>query len=187
MVRGLLLCLLLLAGHAVSFADGEALPYRIAVVNMVVVLEQAPQAAAEGKRLEELYAGREQALKQEQIELQQLQEKFRQSADTLSQDVRVQNERELRALQRDYSRKVEDLREEIRIAKDAALEKVQEQVEQAVEAVRAQGQIDVVFRESDYIVASARVNVTDKVLAHLQQQFDKEQEQQAGGKPTSGE
>lgn len=165
---GLLFTLLI---HSV-WAEDVSPSYRLAVVNVVKVLEQAPQAAAEGKRLESLFAAREAALAQEQLELQRAREALQSTGETLPEAERIQRERELRTLERDYSRKQEDLREEIRFAKDAALEKVQEQVEQAVEAVRAEGQIDIVFRESNYIVASARVNLTDKVLAYLQQQFD---------------
>ena len=185
---GLLFTLLI---HSV-WAEDASPSYRLAVVNVVKVLEQAPQAAAEGKRLESLFAAREAALAQEQLELQRAREALQSTGETLPEAARIQRERELRTLERDYSRKQEDLREEIRFAKDAALEKVQEQVEQAVEAVRAEGQIDIVFRESNYIVASARVNLTDKVLAYLQQQFDSQKVPAANTNskapvPTSGE
>lgn len=186
---GLLLSLLF---NSVRAEDPNP-PYRMAVVNLVKVLEQAPQSAAEGKRLESLFAAREAALAQEQLELQRAREALQATGDTLPEAEQVQRERELRTLERDYSRKQEDLREEIRFAKDAALEKVQEQVEQAVDAVRAEGQIDIVFRESNYIVASARVNLTDKVLAYLQQQFDSAQPaandatEANPAKPASGE
>jgi len=175
------------------WAEDTNPPYRMAVVNLVKVLEQAPQSAAEGKRLESLFAAREAALAQEQLELQRAREALQATGDTLPEAEQVQRERELRTLERDYSRKQEDLREEIRFAKDAALEKVQEQVEQAVDTVRAEGQIDIVFRESNYIVASARVNLTDKVLAYLQQQFDSAQPaandatEANPAKPASGE
>ena len=186
---GLLLSLLF---NSVRAEDPNP-PYRMAVVNLVKVLEQAPQSAAEGKRLESLFAAREAALAQEQLELQRAREALQATGDTLPEAEQVQRERELRTLERDYSRKQEDLREEIRFAKDAALEKVQEQVEQAVDTVRAEGQIDIVFRESNYIVASARVNLTDKVLAYLQQQFDSAQPaandatEANPAKPASGE
>lgn len=176
MLRLTLIGLLLSLCMEIGWAEDSTLPHRLAVVNVVKVLEQAPQAAAEGKRLESLFAAREAALAQEQLELQRARETLQSTAEVLPEAQRVQRERELRTLERDYSRKQEDLREEIRFAKDAALEKVQEQVEQAVEAVRAEGQIDIVFRESNYIVASARVNLTDKVLAYLQQQFDSAKE-----------
>lgn len=176
LLQRLLILLLLSLFTSSGWAEDPSPSYRIAVVNLVKVLEQAPQAAAEGKRLESLFAARETALAQEQLELQRARETLQSTAEVLPEAQRVQRERELRTLERDYSRKQEDLREEIRFAKDAALEKVQEQVEQAVEAVRAEGQIDIVFRESNYIVASARVNLTDKVLAYLQQQFDSAKE-----------
>ena len=193
MLRLALIGLLLSSLLSSVWAEDPSPAYRIAVVNLVKVLEQAPQAAAEGKRLESLFAAREAALAQEQLELQRAREALQSTADVLPEAQRVQRERELRTLERDYSRKQEDLREEIRFAKDAALEKVQEQVEQAVEAVRAEGQIDIVFRESNYIVASARVNLTDKVLAYLQQQFDSAQPaaneatESDPAKPASGE
>lgn len=192
MLRLTLIGLLLILKIQSAWAEEPSSPYRIAVVNVVKVLEQAPQAAAEGKRLESLFAAREAALAQEQLELQRAREALQATGDSLPEAERIQRERELRTLERDYSRKQEDLREEIRFAKDAALEKVQEQVEQAVEAVRAEGQIDIVFRESNYIVASARVNLTDKVLAYLQQQFDNQQQPTAPSdskvtEPASGE
>lgn len=191
-LRLTLIGLLLILKIQSAWAEEPSSPYRIAVVNVVKVLEQAPQAAAEGKRLESLFAAREAALAQEQLELQRAREALQATGDSLPEAERIQRERELRTLERDYSRKQEDLREEIRFAKDAALEKVQEQVEQAVEAVRAEGQIDIVFRESNYIVASARVNLTDKVLAYLQQQFDNQQQPTAPSdskvtEPASGE
>lgn len=192
MLRLALISLLFTLGMQSARAEDPSPPYRIAVVNVVKVLEQAPQAAAEGKRLESLFAAREAALAQEQLELQRAREALQATGDSLPEAERIQRERELRTLERDYSRKQEDLREEIRFAKDAALEKVQEQVEQAVETVRAEGQIDIVFRESNYIVASARVNLTDKVLAYLQQQFDTQQTPAASSdskatEPASGE
>lgn len=192
MLRLTLIGLLLSLCMEIGWAEDSTLPHRLAVVNVVKVLEQAPQAAAEGKRLESLFAAREAALAQEQLELQRARETLQSTGDVLPEAQRVQRERELRTLERDYSRKQEDLREEIRFAKDAALEKVQEQVEQAVEAVRVEGQIDIVFRESNYIVASARVNLTDKVLAYLQQQFDSAKEATETDaphpvKPASGE
>lgn len=193
MLRLTLIGLLLSLLFNSVWAEDPNPPYRMAVVNLVKVLEQAPQSAAEGKRLESLFAAREAALAQEQLELQRAREALQATGDTLPEAEQVQRERELRTLERDYSRKQEDLREEIRFAKDAALEKVQEQVEQAVDAVRAEGQIDIVFRESNYIVASARVNLTDKVLAYLQQQFDSAQPaandatEANPAKPASGE
>ena len=193
MLRLTLIGLLLSLLFNSVWAEDPNPPYRMAVVNLVKVLEQAPQSAAEGKRLESLFAAREAALAQEQLELQRAREALQATGDTLPEAEQVQRERELRTLERDYSRKQEDLREEIRFAKDAALEKVQEQVEQAVDTVRAEGQIDIVFRESNYIVASARVNLTDKVLAYLQQQFDSAQPaandatEANPAKPASGE
>ena len=62
---------------------------------------------------------------------------------------------------------MEDFRDELRTARDLAMDSVQNVIFQAIEEVRAQQGIDLVFKENDYIAASKRVDMTDKVLAYL--------------------
>lgn len=159
--------------------------YRLAVVNLGKLLNEAPQALAETKRLESLFSSRESELSQEKLQLDNAQEALQLQADTLSEADRVQHERELRSRQRDYVRKLEDYREAVSIARNDSLQKVQDEIDQAVEAVRARDNIDLVFRESHYMAASERINMTDQVLAYLQQQFDQEQAHLSGSAPVS--
>ncbi|HPE60409.1 MAG TPA: OmpH family outer membrane protein [Thiolinea sp.] len=153
-------------------SPAAGIPYRFAVVNMNDILKRSPQSAAEGLLLSDKYSSQEKALAEEQERLKQEREDLQATGDTLSERERVQRESELRIRQRTYSRKFEDLRENLRLDKDTALERLQRQVAEAIDAVRIMEGIDIVFKESDFIVASERVNMTEKVLDYLQRQFE---------------
>lgn len=171
----LVLALTLQVSYAPARADSHAQPYRFAVVNMSAILKRAPQSAAESEQLEERFASRERALAVRQDELRRADEAFSRERSQLSADALVQRESKLRAFQRRLKREREDLREEVRISKDRALNRLQSKVSEAIEAVRQREAIDIIFRESDYIVASERMDVTDKVLEELQQQFESDE------------
>lgn len=157
-------------------ADEHDAPYRLAVVNMSDILKRAPQSAAESEQLEERFASRERALAVRQDELLRADEAFNRERAQLPTEQRVTRESELRAIQRALRREREDLREEVRLSKDRALNRLQRKVAEAIETIRQREAIDIIFRESDYIVASARVDITTKVLAELQRQFEAEQD-----------
>lgn len=167
--------LLVLMPYSLARADNHVQPYRLAVVNMSAILKRAPQSAAESEQLEERFASRERALAVRQEELRRADEAFSRERNQLSADALVQRESELRAFQRRLKREREDLREEVRISKDRALNRLQSKVSEAIETVRQREAIDIIFRESDYIVASERMDVTDKVLQELQQQFESDE------------
>ncbi len=175
------LVLLALAASIPAHANDLTQPYRFAVVNMAVVLKRAPQSVAESERLEERFASRERALAVKQEELRRADEAFGRERNLLSADARVQRESELRAFQRKLKREREDLREEVRISKDRALNRLQSKVAAAIAAIRQREAIDIIFRESDYIVASERMDVTRAVLAELQQQFESAQSESSAG------
>ena len=170
-----ILALLLIMPYSQARADSHVQPYRFAVVNMSAILKRAPQSAAESEQLEERFASRERALAVRQDELRRADEAFSRERNQLSADDLVRRESELRAFQRRLKREREDLREEVRISKDRALNRLQSKVSEAIEVIRQRESIDIIFRESDYIVASSRMDVTDKVLQELQQQFESDE------------
>ena len=158
--------------------------YRIAVVDMADVLKRSPQSAAESQLLEDKFAERERALVGEQEALTQAEDTFNREVPLLSPSERVARESQLRAQQRKLKRNREDLREEVRIAKDSALNRLQANVSQAIKAIREQESIDIIFRETDYVAASERVDITGQVLTYLQQRFE---EEMASKRPAVGD
>lgn len=166
------LCLLFF-GAGTATAEGAVASTRIAVVNVSVLLDEAPQAAAASEQLKAQYSPRELQLDAEQKRIQQLQDMLQResTSSAISADEKLQRERSLRKAQRVFSRKLEDFREELRTARDRAFEGVQTQIFQAIGHVREQQQIDVVLKESQFVAASDSIDITEQVLIHLRQQF----------------
>ncbi|CAA6826082.1 MAG: Outer membrane chaperone Skp (OmpH) [uncultured Thiotrichaceae bacterium] len=154
-----------------ALAETENAQYRFAVVQMSTILSQSPQSEAASEALRKRYIEREEALAKEQAAVQQAEEAFLEKQRTLPADELVKLESQLRKSQRDLKRSREDFREEVRLAKDQALSDLKKNVSFAIEVIRQQENIDIIFRESDYLVASPRVDITKKVLAYLYGQF----------------
>ncbi|MEZ5450738.1 MAG: OmpH family outer membrane protein [Thiolinea sp.] len=172
------------AVHAADEESGAA--FRFAVVNMADILKRAPQSAAESRQLEEQFAERERQLAVEQEALGEAEDQFDTTRALLTAAERLERESRLRARQRQLKRDREDLREEVRIAKEKAFDRLQANVDKAIEAVLEQESLDIIFREGDFVAASNRVNVTDKVLKYLLLQFEANRQPPAGSEIVPG-
>lgn len=150
--------------------------YRFAVVDFSQLLDQAPQAQAVTQRLEIRFSARESELAQEKLQLENAQQNLALSSEDLSPEALIQSERDLRSRRRAYFRKLEDYREEVSIARNNSLQEIQDAIDHAIESVREQQNIDLVLRESQYMVASKRINITQDVLAYLEQQFQQQRD-----------
>lgn len=168
-----LLVVLLLPALAIAEDNASTSPFRIAIVDVSVLLENSPQSKAANEKLKSAYVPREESLNKEQQAIQQLEEALavRIEAGTVSEADKLEQQRELRDRKRKNVRALEDFREEVRTARDTAVDNLQSQIVLAIGEVREREQIDVVLRESDYIVASNRVDMTNKVMQHLEQKF----------------
>ena len=168
-----LLAVLLLPALVIAEDNASTSPFRIAIVDVSVLLENSPQSKAANEKLKSAYVPREESLNKEQQAIQQLEEALavRIEAGTVSEADKLEQQRELRDRKRKNVRALEDFREEVRTARDTAVDNLQSQIVLAIGEVREREQIDVVLRESDYIVASNRVDMTNKVMQHLEQKF----------------
>lgn len=175
-VSRLLFAVLALLGASMALADDAARPFRLAIVNVSTLLESSPQSKAANDKLKAAFVTREEGLNKEQQAIQQAEEELavRLEAGSISEEEKLQQQRELRDRKRKNTRALEDFREEVRTARDTAVDNLQTQIVQAIGEVREQEQIDVVLRESDYIVASDRGDITAKVMQHLEQKFQAE-------------
>ena len=165
---------LILASQSVAWAnDAATQPVRIAIVNVATLLENAPQSKAAEAKLKLDFVPREQKLAADQKQMQALEDELTQRNDVgaLPADEKIQRQRELRDRQRTYSREMEDFREEVRAARDTAIDTLQADIVKAIGEVREREKIDLVLRESNYIVASDRIDLTSKVMQHLVQKF----------------
>jgi outer membrane protein len=176
-VRHGLLAVLLLPALVLAENNAAERPFRIAIVDVSVLLENSPQSKAANEKLKSTFVPREESLNQEQQAIQRLEEALtlRIDAGTISEVDKLEQQRELRDRKRKNVRALEDFREEVRTARDLAVDSLQSQIVLAIGEVRETEQIDVVLRESDYIVASNRIDITSKVMQHLEQKFQADQ------------
>lgn len=149
-----------------AIATEDAFSTRIATVDVRLLLKDSPQSNVATEQLKKRFQPREKELDGELVSIQQLENELQQTLSELSKDEIIQRKREIRNKKRSRSRAVEDYREDLRLARNAALEDVQKIVFEAIETVREKEGIDVVIQ--DYVSASKRIGITDKVLLHLQ-------------------
>lgn len=149
-----------------AIATESTFSTRIATVDVRFLLKNSPQSNIATEQLKKRFQHREKELESEIASIQQLDNELRQMTPDLSQDEIIQRKRELRDKRRSHSRVVEDYREDLRLARNTALEDVQKTVFEAIDDVREKEGIDVVIQ--DYVSASKRSSITDKVLIHLQ-------------------
>ncbi len=152
-----------------SLALAEEPPARIAVVNLATLMEKSPQAQAASDKLKREYSPKEQELDTEKNAIKQAQDQLSAQVESgaLNAPDQLQQERDLRSRERTYTRNMEDFRDELRTARDIAMDGVQSVILQAIEEVRTREGIDLVFKETDYVTASKRIDMTEKVLAYL--------------------
>ncbi len=168
-----------------ALADAPAAePVRIAIVNFTTLLDNAPQSKAADAQLKANFVPREQKLAAEQKAIKQLEEEIATRIDdgSLREEAKVQRQRELRDRQRKYARDMDDFREEVRVARETAIDTLQAGIIQAIGEVREQEKLDIVLRESNYIVASDRIDITAKVMQHLEDKFQGQAAKPASGK-----
>lgn len=141
----------------------------IAVVNVAFLLKNAPEAELASQALKAEFSPRENALKEGQERISQLEAERDRNKSVWSTEQVRQADRQIRSLERERTRALEDFREELRFARDSALDDVQKSVFQAIEEVRIQRNIDIVIQE--YVAASQRVNLTTAVIDYLEEQL----------------
>lgn len=147
-------------------ASTDHLYTRIAVVSVSTLVSQAPQAKTASDALKQEYAEREAELDAEERAISDLQYQLKR-AENLSDEERLQQERMIRSRKRAYRRDREDFRSDLLSAREEKVAKIQNDVFNAIEEVRRQNKIDVVLKESDFIAASSRIDITDLVMKYL--------------------
>ena len=149
-----------------AIATESAFSTRIATVDVRFLLKNSPQSNTATDQLKKRFQHRETEITSEMASIQQLDQELKKMPPELSQDEIIQRKRELRDKRRSHNRVLEDYREDLRLARNTALEDVQKIVFQAIDNVREKEGVDVVIQ--DYVSASKRSSITDKVLIHLQ-------------------
>lgn len=161
LLKSLLALALLTMAMSVSAAE-----LKVGYVQVDKILQEAPQTAESGKRLEKEFSPRTQELDRMQKQIKDLESALDKDSLTLSEAARREKERDISNLKIEFQRKQRELREDVNLRKNEELSVLQDRINKAVTAVsEAEGYDLVVYGGVAY--ASKKVDITDKVLKSL--------------------
>jgi outer membrane protein len=163
--------LVAIACISVSSLPAIAQEVKIGVVNVNVLMEQAPQAKAAMDALQEEFAPRQRTILAEQKEFEDLTAKAQRDAAVMGETERRNTERDLRDMQRDLQRMQEEFREDLNLRRNEELGNLQRSLLKEVQDYAEAAGFDLIMGDG-VLYASSAVNVTERVLEAMQENFE---------------
>lgn len=153
--------------------SASAQDLRIGYVDMKRLFDSAPQVVNAREALDREFSPRNESLLSDEARLERLEAELAE-ATNLTAEERFEREREIRNLQRSIDRRREDLAEELRFRTNAEKKALEETIEVAVQQIAESGNFDLILT-SPVAYASDRIDVTDRVLQWLEDDFRSQQ------------
>ena len=158
--------LLLVAVLGVFSMSVSAADVKFGFVNVEKILQEAPQTADSGKKLEKEFGPRQQDLDKLSKQIKDQQSVLEKDSLTLSETDRHNKERDLNNVKIEFQRKQRELQEDVNLRKNEELASLQDRINKAVTSVaEAEGYDMVIYSGVAY--ASKKADITDKVLKSL--------------------
>ena len=144
----------------------QAADIKVGYVQVDKILQDAPQTAESGKKLEREFSPRSQELDRMSKQIKDSEAALDKEGLTISETDRRNKERDVQNLKIEFQRKQRELREDINIRKNEELSGLQDRINKAVQSVAETEGYDLVVY-SGVAYASKKIDVTDKVLKLL--------------------
>lgn len=151
---------------AITLAEGS----KIGFVNAVVLLDKAPQTKAAKEKVEREFKARDNQLVNAQKDLRKQEEKLTRDGPTMSNADRQKLEADISRLKRELKRDLTDFREDFSIARNREMGKLQKRINEAIIKLAESEKFDLIVGDS-VIYASKRIDITEKVLVILRENF----------------
>lgn len=139
---------------------------KVAYVQVDKILQEAPQTAETGKKLEREFSPRSLDLDKLQKQLRELESQLDKDGSNLSNVEKRAKERDITNLKLEFQRKQRELREDINLRKNEELAVLQDRINKAVQSVAENEGYDLIVY-SGVAYASKKIDITDKVLKLL--------------------
>lgn len=146
--------------------NGEK-PVKLGVVNVALLLEQAPQAKDASANLEKEFAPQQSELKALAEKLEKKQNEYQKNKAVMSDTQKVTKEREITMMTREIQRRRNDIQELLNLRRNEELAKLQTLVNESIKTIGKQQKFDLILYEG-IAYTNNRVDVTQDVLKHLQ-------------------
>lgn len=147
-------------------ANSVAADLKIGYVQVDKLLQEAPQTAESGKKLEKEFSPRSQELDRLQKQIRELEAALDKDRLITTDAERRNRERDASNLKLEFQRKQRELREDINLRKNEELAVLQDRINKAVTTVAESESFDLVVY-GGVAYASKKIDITDKVLKLL--------------------
>ena len=148
----------------------QAQELKIGYVNSERVLREAAPAKAAQTKLEAEFSKRERELSDQGAKLKAAADKLDKDAPTLGEAERNRRQRDLVEQDRELQRKRREFQEDLNQRKNEELASVVERANKVVKQIYDSEKFDLILQGDVVIFASARVDITDKVIKALNAQ-----------------
>jgi outer membrane protein len=148
----------------------QAQEVKIGVVNVPVLMEQAPQARVAMEALDEEFKPRQREIIAKQTEFQERTEQVQRDLAVLGETERRNAEKELRELQREVTRLQNEFREDLNLRRNEELGTLQRSLLKEVQDYAQAAGYDLVVGDG-VLFASTAVNITENVLRAMEANF----------------
>ena len=139
---------------------------KVGYVNVVKIIEQAPQGDAALKKLESEFGPRDRELRAMSDKIKALEEDLDKNALVLKESERREKERELLDLRRSLKRSTQEFREDYNLRRNEELGELQKIVYKAIVDIAKSDEFDLIIHEGA-VFASDRIDITEQVLKEL--------------------
>lgn len=163
-LRKILVALVLVSPPLVGLCTTDV---KIGFVSVAKILQNAPQAEAASKRLEQEFAPRQKTLIETQKALRKQEEKLSKDGIVMSDSQRRNLESDIRTQARELKRTSDEFREDFNLRRNEELGKFQKQVLEVINNLSKEENFDLVVSDGAALYASPQVDVTEKVLQRL--------------------
>jgi outer membrane protein len=157
---------LALAGLMTFALYAQSADLKVGYVQVDKILQEAPQTAESGKKLEKEFSPRSQELDRMAKQIKELEAALDKDGLTITEAERRNKERDVQNIKIEFQRKQRELREDINLRKNEELGTLQDRINKAVQSVAKAENYDLVMY-SGVAYAADKIDITDKVLKLL--------------------
>lgn len=156
---------------AVWLQTAVAAEIKIGYVDTSLIMQKAPQAERAARKIEKEFAPRDKELADQQKEIATLEDRLTRDGDVMSDKAKRALVNKIRLLKRERRRLKEEFREEFTMRRNELQNEITLIIIQAIRSIAKAQDYDLVIDTAIY--AGKRVDITEKVISLLKDEFKK--------------
>lgn len=146
---------------------GWAQQLKIGYVNVVKVIEEAPQGDAALKKLESEFGPRDRQLRATQDKVKSLEDELEKNELVIKESERREKERQLRDLKRKLKRQSQEFREDYSVRRNEELRELEKIVHKAIVEIAKSDKYSLIIHQG-VVYADNQIDITEDVLKKLE-------------------